>query len=228
MSNSVVHSTAVRLRQTDSDSLSNYFTNPPPGKVYLLYGHPAIFRLSLAIASHALLSSTPIGVVDGANRFDVHYLSHFARERCVNPKVLLDNIYISRGFTCYQMEAVIKDRLPEFLKKIDSHTALIFGLLDTFYDEQAPLFEVKQILQCVIASLQEMKTNGISILLTSTEWNVFPKERNQLFATLKASVDRVYRLEASEHEEPKLFLEQPLRRITHGTNRTNLYPNHRQ
>ena len=62
----------------------------------------------------------------------------------MTPENLLDNIFVSRAFTCYQMEAVITERLPAFVRRSRSPVVMIFGLLDTFYDEQAPLFEVRR------------------------------------------------------------------------------------
>jgi hypothetical protein len=146
-------------------------------------------------------------VVDGCNRFDVHALSRFARARKIDPNKFLNRIFISRGFTCYQMEQAIAHKLPAFLADIHSNTALIFGLLDTFYDEQASLREVRQILQRLLGSFQEMKSKGISLLLVCLERNVAPAERNQLFATLKNGVDRVYKLDTNEHGRLQLLLE---------------------
>jgi len=92
-----------------------------PGKIYLLYGDPFVFNLSLRMAAQAMAHGSSIAVVDGCNRFDVHALTRFARERRIDPNKFLRHIYISRGFTCYQMEQgdhrqasrlSCKDRLP--------------------------------------------------------------------------------------------------------------------
>ena len=207
-------------------ALSSRFTNPP-GKLYLLYGDPLVFRMSLAIASQALACNMPIAVVDGCNRFDPHSIAQFARRRKIDPDSLLNRIFVSRGFTCYQMEAAITSRLSPMLQRIDAHVAFIFGLLDTFYDEQAPLREVRQMLDRIVTVLHSMKSQGTSILLTSQEWNVRPEERNQLFATLKTSVDHVYRLEHAASIRPKLFFEQQ-RSLGNGTNRTDVHQYHRE
>ena len=106
----------------------------PPGKVCLLYGDSLVFQFSLKMAAYAMAQGKPIAVVDGCNRFNVHLLSRFARERRIDPDDFLRRIYISRGFTCYQMEQAVSSRLPPFLELIDSNIAMIFGLLDTFYD----------------------------------------------------------------------------------------------
>jgi hypothetical protein len=180
----------------------------PPGKVYLLYGDDRIFPISLTMAAHAMVAGSSVAVVDGCNQFNVHLISRFARERKINPDKLLKQIFISRGFTCYQMEQAVTNRLPAFLKTMNSRTAMIFGLLDTFFDEQASLREVQQILQRVLAALQGMKTNGVSVLVVCHPYNVLPEERNRLFATLKTGMDRVYRLDVDEKNKSQLFLEQ--------------------
>ncbi len=177
------------------------------GKVYLLYGERHIFQLSLQMAAYAMAGGNSIAVVDGCNRFDVHALSRFARMRKIDPNKFLGQIFISRGFTCYQMEQAIAHKLPSFLSTINTNTALIFGLLDTFYDEQARLREVQQILRRLLDSFQKMKSSGISILLVCLERTVAPKERNQLFTTLKNGVDRVYKLDTNEQGKIQLFLE---------------------
>jgi hypothetical protein len=204
-----------------------------PGKVFLLYGERPIFQLSLQMAAHAMADEHSIAVVDGCNRFDVHALSRFARIKKIDPNKFLSRIFISRGFTCYQMEQAVIHKLPAFLTAIHSETALIFGLLDTFYDEQAQLREVQQILQRLLVSFQKMKSSGMSLLLVCLERTVAPKERNQLFTTLKNGVDRVYKLDANEQGKLQLFLESQqttpaikliARGETHyGADGTNLY-----
>jgi len=211
-----------------SQALIRSFTEPR-GKIYLLYGDPLVFRLSLLLASQSLAGGASLAVVDGCNRFDVHAITRFARERRLDPDTLLRRIFVSRGFTCYQMEAAVTDKLPAFLGHIHSRTAMIFGLLDTFYDEQAPLREAQHILTHVLDAIRRMKQQNVSLLLTCTEWNVLPKERNRLFSTLKTGMDNVYRLSVRADTSPQLFLEQHHTGVNdHGKNRTDLYEHHRQ
>jgi hypothetical protein len=215
-----------------SSSIIHAFAEKP-GKVFLLYGDRSVFHISLQMAAHAMADEHSIAVVDGCNRFDVHALSRFARIRKIDPNKFLNRIFISRGFTCYQMEQAIAHKLPSFLSTVHSHTALIFGLLDTFYDEQASLREVQQILQRLLVSFQKMKSSGMSLLLVCLERTVAPPERNQLFSTLKSGVDRVYKLDTNEHGTLQLFLESqqtmPAVKLVvegetnYGTNGTNLH-----
>ena len=221
-----------------SENLVHAFTHPP-GKVYLLHGDRTIFTLSLTMASVALTKGTSIAVVDGGNCFNVHLISRFAREHRIDPAQLLNRIFISRGFTCYQMEQALTRRLPAFLASRGSTTAMIFNPLDTLFDEQASFREVRQILRRVLLALNDMKRRGISVLIASVDRTVWPEERNSLARTLTASVDRVYRLEEDDHQHYSVQLEHvfPLSIPTaaalkgephHGTHRTDIHQHHRR
>ncbi len=210
------------------DFLTAHFSSPPSGKLFLLYGDPVVFRFALALASCALSNGTPVAVVDGCNRFDAHSIARFAREHGESPERFLNSIFISRGFTCYQMEAAVGDRLQPFLERIGGHVAMIFGLLDTLYDEQAPLAEVRNILQRMLARLGEMKEAGVSVLLASRFWNVEAPGRNALFPALASGMDAVCRVELNEEMKPKLTLEQPGKALINGTDSTDVHKPHRR
>ena len=182
--------------------LVQQFKSAPPGKLYCIHGTGGVFRISLAAAAHVLLGGMPVTLVDGTNRFDAYYLAEFARKhagvrpdgRRITPESLLDNIFISRAFTCYQMEAVITERLPVFVRQKGSPVVIIFGLLDTFYDEQAPLFQVKAGLERIAVALRALKEDHVAVLLASLDVKLDSKERNALFPRMMTVMDRVYRL----------------------------------
>lgn len=176
------------------------FRAAPPGKLFCLHGSSAVFQMSLTAAARALSAGIPMTLVDGTNRFDVYYIAEFARRlagqhatgRRRTPEEFLDNIFISRAFTCFQMEAVITDRLPSFVLAKHSPVVIIFGLLDTFYDEQAPFHEVKASLQRILISLRSLKQQNVSVLLASLDLRPASAERAVLFPTVATAMDRVY------------------------------------
>ncbi|HUI64650.1 MAG TPA: hypothetical protein VL126_07405 [Bacteroidota bacterium] len=186
--------------------LVQQFKSAPPGKLYCLHGSAGVFRTSLAAAAHVLLNGMPVTLVDGTNRFDLYYLAEFARKnagrlpdgRQIRPADFLDNIFVSRAFTCYQMEAVITERLPAFVRRRGSPVVIIFGLLDTFYDDQAPLFEVKAGLRRIVEALRRMREANVAVLLASLDLRLASKERNGLFPYLMSAMDRVYRMDEDE------------------------------
>jgi len=207
------------------------------GKVWLLYGDDSVFRLSHRIAAHILNIGSPMVLVDGANRFDIHSIVRFAREHGADPDAFLNRLFIARGFTCYQVEATITERLPAFLERCGAQSAMIFGLLDTFYDEQASLRDVRAILARVTTTLHAMRDAGMSLLLSGTDWRVLPPERNELLSRLKASMDRVYRLDLDENQRPQLFRERGGIATPHsltqgarsdGKNRPYIHQHHRR
>jgi hypothetical protein len=179
------------------------FKSAPHGKLYCLHGTGGVFRISLAAAAHVLLGGRPVTLVDGTNRFDVYFLAEFARKhaggvhpdgRRITPESLLDNIFVSRAFTCYQMEAVITERLPLFVRERGSPVVIIFGLLDTFYDDQAPLFQAKAGLERILGALRRLRQENVAVLLASLDVKLGSKERNGLFPHLMTVMDRVYRV----------------------------------
>jgi len=194
---------AARSGTIPYTALVQQFNEAPPGKLYMLHGSPAVFRLSLSAAAHVLLQKVPLTLVDGTNRFDLYYLAEFARRfgmryGGVTPEEILGRIFISRAFTCYQMEALITDRLPAFVRHSGSPIVMIFGLVDTFYDEQAPLFEVRGSLRRVLTSLHTLKRDGVSVLLASAHTVPATPARNGLIPMVAAGMDRVFRVTEAE------------------------------
>lgn len=188
-------------------TLVQQFKAAPPGKLYCLHGTGSVFRLSLSAAAHVLLGGVPITLVDGTNHFDAYYIAEFARRMASSggpsPDELLNNIFISRAFTCYQMEAVITERLPAFVLKKSSPVAIIFGLLDTFYDEQASLSDVRSGVRRIIGALRQLKQAKISVLLASLDVKPASKERNALFPQVCSVMDEVYAV-TDEEGKPRI------------------------
>jgi hypothetical protein len=178
------------------------------GKVILLYGQSPVFRFSMLLAAAEASRGAPLAIIDGCNRFDVHLLTRFARERAMNADHLLARVFISRGFTCYQMEAAVNAKLLPFLGSVGSTKAMIFGLLDTLYDEQAPLRETQQILRRIQEHFRVLREREITLFLACKEWNVLPRERNAFLHQIKESADSVFRLNVNEQQHPRLFQEQ--------------------
>ena len=176
----------------------------PPGTLYGVHGDSSVFRLALIAAGYTLVQGIPVTLVDGSNRFDLYGLAEFARRtaggRCT-PDELLRNIFVSRAFTCYQMEAVIAERLRAFVRDRKSPVVLIFGLLDTFYDEQAPLRDVRLGVQRMMQALQGLKRDGVSVLVASTDVGPVPPARRGLLPGVMGGMDKVFDMKRIEHRD---------------------------
>ncbi|HOV97954.1 MAG TPA: hypothetical protein PK595_00120 [Bacteroidota bacterium] len=177
------------------------------GTTFLLYGNDSVFGYAHRIAAEAIARGRTLAVVDASNYFDVHSLARYARLRKIDPEEFLNHIFISRGFTCYQVEQTITVKLPELQKKLPTQLVLILGLLDTFYDENVNIQEAKSIVQKVISSLDKLKGAGISFLVVCQERNIFPPVRNQIFAMVRQSMDYVAKLQGTETEKARCIPE---------------------
>ena len=183
-------------------SIIEQFRAAPPGTLYGVHGDSSVFRLALIAAGYTLLQGVPVTLVDGSNRFDLYGLAEFERRMAggqCTPDDLLRNIFISRAFTCYQMEAVIAERLQPFVRGRGSPVVLIFGLLDTFYDEQAPLRDVRLGVQRMLRALQGLKRDGVSVLVASTDVGPVPPARRGLLPGVMQTMDKVFDLRKAVH-----------------------------
>ena len=199
-------------------ALARQFHAEPRGKLYCLHGSRLVFRIALSAAAQILLRGIPVALVDGTNRFDPYFIAEFARRVASRggppASALLDRIYVSRAFTCYQMEAVITEKLPAFIRRAGVPVAVVFGPLDTFYDEQAPFFEVQAGVERMIAALHELRARDIGVLTASEEVRLASRERSRLFPRFASAMDNVFRVTEQEGH-PRILLEQhPVRRIS--------------
>lgn len=192
-------------------ALVRQFHAEPRGKLYCLHGSRFAFRIALSAAAQLLLRGIPVALVDGTNRFDPYFIAEFARRVSSRggppPAALLDRIYVSRAFTCYQMEAAVTEKLPSFIARAGVPVAILFGPLDTFYDDQAPFFEVQAGVERMIGALRRLRDNRIGVLTASEEVRLASRERSRLFPRLAAAMDNVFRVTEAEGR-PRILLEQ--------------------
>jgi hypothetical protein len=108
----------------------------------------AASQTMITLAAH-LAFRGPLRVLDGGNRFNA-----FLAARCLRsigaPELeqTLENIRVARAFTCYQMTVMLEQTPPHPLP------TLIIDLLDTFYDESAPLPERRRLARRCAQRLQ--------------------------------------------------------------------------
>jgi hypothetical protein len=114
----------------------------------VILGPYAAAQAMLTLAAH-LARAGPLQVLDGGNRFNAYIVARQLRRLCTFDKasnspdlrICLDRIRVARAFTCYQMAALIEDTPPSNLP------SLVIDLLDTFYDESAPLPERRSLIE---------------------------------------------------------------------------------
>ena len=107
-------------------------------------------------------------VLDGANRFDPYMVSTFAKRASISPEGLLKRIRIARAFTCYQMTALVEEKLVSLLKKEEraaplfSPRVILLGPVTPFLDEDVSEREVRPLFEKLLRKVEEMARDSIS------------------------------------------------------------------
>lgn len=114
----------------------------------------AAAQTMINLAAHLALRG-PLRVLDGGNRFNAFLAARYLRSiGAPNLEQTLENIQVARAFTCYQMAVMLEQTHPEPMP------TLIIDLLDTFYDESAPLPERRRLTQRCALRLRELKKHA--------------------------------------------------------------------
>jgi hypothetical protein len=178
-----------------------------PGRTYLLTGnYNNIYTVSLIIMLEILKRDESVVLVDGANQFEVYSLARLAKINAIEPYQILQRVFISRAFTAYQMDSLIRNGVRPFLRQINSRTLFVFGLLHTFYDDHVSTRDSLRSLEGIRLALDLMKKEGISIVFASEFLFPARKDKVNLFKKMVLMSDEIYRL---NDESLKLI---PLRR----------------
>lgn len=83
--------------------------------------------------------------IDGGNTFRLYQIARIAQMYSLNPKKVLDRIFISRAFTAYQAAALITHQLKETIKNYGAKLVIISDIAGFFLDKDIPEVETQRI-----------------------------------------------------------------------------------
>jgi len=138
------------------------------GGLFVLCGDPSVHMIAYDFVKKPLANHRVITVIDGGNVFDPYVVTRMAHGLGQDPKTFLSRILISRSFTCHQTHALTRKVLASF----NAHQfplILVLGLLTTFYDEEVPIAERRQLLEKTLHDLKEIARRGTKVLITSPD-----------------------------------------------------------
>jgi len=162
--------------------------------------------------------------IDGGNTFDLYQISQLARIHLLNPKQVLDNIYISRAFTAYQATALIMHKLKLTIKKVEAKLVIISDLAGFFLDTDLPDYEAQRVFSQVLTYLANFAKENKIVLVTTYSphrsdtrniylHNLAVAKANVILSLTRTKYDRVINLE--KHPYLKLgSVELPSNHIT--------------
>ena len=172
-------------------------TDQPKGLV-LLSGPSSVYRLGLCAAVDRALTGEPVLYLAGANVFDPFLVGRLARASRVAPAHVLQQIHVSRAFTCHQMVRLVTDCLPSALRTYEARFVILAGPLDTLYDQSVPEPEAMRLFRAMTEALQHMADQTTQVLCVSP---LAPPEsggRSRFVAALRAQARRAIDLREAE------------------------------
>ena len=118
--------------------------------------------------------------IDGGNTFRLYQIAQFAQIHHLNPKQVLDSIFISRAFTAYQATALITHYLKEAIQKYDAKLVIISDIAGFFLDKDIPEYEAQRIFSQVTTYLSNFARENKVIIIATYPPHIETERNNSL------------------------------------------------
>jgi len=143
------------------------------GDFAVLFGHPLCRTLSFLLSVRCQLPlkrgglNSRVVYIDGGNTFDPYAISAIAQEHGLEPKSVLDGIFISRAFTAYQLTALVFEKLEETSKRYRSKLVIISDITGLFLDRDVPKIEGRDIFMKMTQHLSNIASRRRAVIIAS-------------------------------------------------------------
>jgi hypothetical protein len=112
--------------------------------------------------------------IDGGNTFDLYQVAQQARLFHLDPKKILDGIFISRAFTAYQLTALVMQRLKLAIQQFQAKVVIISDIAGFFTDKALSEREAERVFSQVLTYLSNFARENHIVLFTT----VMPHRNN--------------------------------------------------
>lgn len=173
----------LSLNIENIDSLFPGFTF---GDFAVLHGSSAVQSLLPSLCVRAQLPyqlgglETNVLFVDGGNSFRLYDVSAFAQTCELDPKEVLDRIFVSRAFTAYQLTSLILDQLQSVIEKHDSKLVILSNLAQLYLDKDVPKKEAQEVFLQLTSYLANFAKKN-RVILVATHHPRFWSRRSRFF-----------------------------------------------
>jgi hypothetical protein len=123
---------------------------------------------------------TSVLFVDGGNSFRLYDVSAFAQTCELDPKEVLERIFVSRAFTAYQLTSLNFENLQSAIEKYDSKVVILSNLAQLFLDDDVPKKEAQEVFLQLTAYLADFAKKN-SVILVATHPSRFWSKRSRFF-----------------------------------------------
>ena len=136
------------------------------GDFAVLYGSPSIISLTSLLCIRAQLPvqlgglGSNVVFIDGGNTFRLYKIARLAQLHQLDPKEVLERIFISRAFTAYQLTSLILDKLEETIKNCGAKLVVISDIAGFFLDNDIPNEEAQRVYSQIVSYLSSFARAG--------------------------------------------------------------------
>jgi len=168
------------------ENIDDLFPGFALGDFAVFHGSVAVLPLSMLLCVRAQLPyqlgglETNVVFVDGGNTFRLYDVSCFAQLHKIDPKEVLERIFISRAFTAYQMTSLVLDKLQNAVEKHNSKLVIISDIAGLYLNKDVPKREAKDVFNQLTVYLSNFAKEN-HVIVFATYLPHYPSKRNVFF-----------------------------------------------
>jgi len=148
--------------------------------------------------------------VDGGNTFRLYDVSYIAQLHELDPREVLERIFISRAFTAHQMTSLVLDRLQGAVEKYNSKLVVISDIAGLYLDKDVPEREARDVFNHLAVCLSKFAEEN-RVLVVATIPPHYPSKRNIFFkAVICGRANVVASARHSKHGQQFVLEKHPL------------------
>jgi len=155
------------------DNIDQLFPGFVLGDFGVLYGLPTCLSISLLLCVRCQLSvehgglDSSVVFVDGGNTFDLYEVSYVAQRYGLDPKAVLERVFISRAFTAYQLTSLIIDRLKLAVERFGAKLVVVSDVVGLYLDRDVPRREAMDVFNKLTVFLSKFAMDNKVIVVAT-------------------------------------------------------------
>jgi hypothetical protein len=209
----VVESIRSQLRLSfNMENIDGLFPGFSLGDFAVLHGSSSVLPLSLLLCVRAQLPcqlgglETNVVFVDGGNTFRLYDVSCIAQVHELDPREVLERIFVSRAFTAYQLTSLVFDRLQSAVERYGSKLVVLSDIVGMYLDKDVPNREAKEVFNQLAVRLSEFAEEN-HVIVVGTYPPHHPSSRNIFFKAVACGRADVVASVKSSRYGPRFVLE---------------------
>ena len=94
--------------------------------------------------------------IDGGMSFNPYIVAKYAKKMELDQRTILDNIYVSRAFTLFQLTDLLQHKLEQKIRECNPKTLIIGKFLDLYFDSNISSIESTIIMKSNLRKIKEI------------------------------------------------------------------------